>query len=85
MAMGGGWVACLVRYNGAACCSCVCSDDYTTIEYTSHNGCTGACRLWERDTLGMEGGIAVVVGEVEASHLVCERVAYAEQFRRGYL
>lgn len=40
----------------------------TTIKYASHNGRSGTGRLWERHSSGMEGRIAVVVGEVEAWH-----------------
>jgi hypothetical protein len=42
----------------------------TTIEYTSHDSCSGAGGLGERHTSSVESRIAVVVGEVEARHFV---------------
>jgi hypothetical protein len=58
----------LVCYYGSAGGSGVCCDDHTSVEETAHDGRSGAGGLWERDALGVEGGIAVVVAEVEAWH-----------------
>ena len=58
----------LVCYYGPAGCSCVCCNHHAAIEERAHNGCSGACGLGQWHTLGVEGGIAVVVGEVEAGH-----------------
>lgn len=62
--------ACLVCYYRAACCAGVCCNHHAAVEETSHNGRSGARRLGEGYTLGVEGCIAVVVGEVEARHVV---------------
>jgi hypothetical protein len=58
----------LVCYYGAAGGSCVCCNHHAAVEETAHNGRSCAGRLWQRHTLGVEGCIAVVVGEVEAAH-----------------
>lgn len=41
---------------------------HTAIEYASNNGCSSTGGLWQGDSSGVEGRIAVVVGEVEAGH-----------------
>ena len=69
----------LVCYNGTAGSSCVCCDDYAAVEETAHNGRSCAGRLGQRDALGVESRIAVVVGEVEAAHGVGVRC----RWRRG--
>lgn len=58
----------LVCDYGPACGSGVCCNDDAAVEETAHNGGSRACGLWQRDALGVEGRIAVVVGEVEAAH-----------------
>lgn len=49
-------------------CACVCCNDDAAVEQRTHNGRSCAGRLGQRHALGVEGGIAVVVGEVEAGH-----------------
>jgi hypothetical protein len=58
----------LVSYNRPAGGSCVCSNHDAAIEQRAHDCGSCAGRLWQRHTLGVEGSIAVVVGEVEAGH-----------------
>jgi hypothetical protein len=58
----------LVCYYGAAGGARVCCNHDAAVEETAHNSCSRACRLWQRHALGVEGCIAVVVGEVEAGH-----------------
>lgn len=74
----------LVCYYRAAGRTGICRNHDAAIKETADNGCSCAGGLGKRDTLGVEGRIAVVVGEVEAAHggdvvlLVCERVQMAE-------
>lgn len=58
----------LVCYNGPAGGARVCCNDDAAVKEGADNGCAGAGGLWQWHTLGVEGGIAVVVGEVEAAH-----------------
>ena len=58
----------LVCYYGPAGRACVCSNYHAAVEETANNGGSGARGLGQRDALGVEGRIAVVVGEVEAAH-----------------
>jgi hypothetical protein len=58
----------LVCHYRSAGGSCICRNHHTAVKQAAHNGRSGARRLWEWDTLGVEGRIAVVVGEVEAAH-----------------
>jgi hypothetical protein len=58
----------LVCYYGTAGGTCVCRNDDAAVEETSDNGGSCAGSFWQRHTLGVEGCIAVVVGEVEAAH-----------------
>jgi hypothetical protein len=61
-------VAYLVCYYGATGGSGVCCNHHAAVEETADNGRSRACRLGQRHALGVEGCIAVVVGEVEAAH-----------------
>jgi len=58
----------LVCHYGTACGSCVCCNHHAAVKETAHNRRAGARGLWQRDTLGVERGIAIVVAEVEAAH-----------------
>lgn len=58
----------LVCDYGTARSTRICGNDYAAVEETAYNRCSCAGRLWQRHTLGVEGRIAVVVGEVEAAH-----------------
>jgi hypothetical protein len=48
--------------------SCVCCNHHAAVKQGAHNGGSCAGCLGQRDALCVEGGIAVVVGEVEAGH-----------------
>lgn len=61
-------VAYLVCYYGATGGSGVCCNHHAAVEETADNGRSRARRLGQRHALGVEGCIAVVVGEVEAAH-----------------
>lgn len=65
---GGGRWGHLVCHDGPAGCASVCGNDDAAVEEGADNGGAGACGFGEGHTLGVEGGIAVVVGEVEAGH-----------------
>lgn len=67
-AAGAAAAAYLVSDYGPAGCSGICCNDNAAVEETADNGGSGAGGLGEGHTLGVEGGIAVVVGEVEAGH-----------------
>ena len=51
----------LVSDYWSAGCSCVCCYDDAAVVYASHNGSSGAYGFGERDTLGVESEVAVVV------------------------
>lgn len=59
----------LVCDYGTAGSTGVGSNDNTSIVESADDGGTGGCGLRERDASGVEGEVAVVVGEVEARHL----------------
>jgi hypothetical protein len=59
----------LVCHYGTTGCSCVCCNHHTAIKETAYDRRSGARGFWQRDTLGVERGIAVVVAEVEAAHV----------------
>lgn len=58
----------LVCYYGPGRRSCVGRYDDAAIEYAAHDRRAGAGGFWKRNALGVEGGVAVVVCEVEAAH-----------------
>jgi hypothetical protein len=85
-----GGATCLVCYYRTARGSGICCNDHAAVEQAADNGGSCACRLGQWHTLGVEGRIAVVVGEVEAAHLVRLYVAVisrasktAESLREG--
>ena len=59
---------CLVCDNGTGGRSGVSSDNDATVKDTADDGGSGAGGFGQRDAFGMEGSVAVVVGEVEARH-----------------
>jgi hypothetical protein len=61
-------VAHLVCYYGTGSGSGICGNDDTAIVEAADDGGTGGCGLGERDALGVEGEVPVVVAEVEAGH-----------------
>lgn len=69
--MGGGGLQAgthLVCHDGAAGCTCVGRNHDAAVEKAADDGGSGAGRLRQRHALSVQGGIAVVVGEVEAGH-----------------
>ena len=62
------WESCLVCYYGTAGCSRVGGDNDSAIEDTADDCGARAGGFGEGNTFGVEGGVAVVVGEVEAGH-----------------
>ena len=54
-------LAYLVCYYGPGSRASVGGDDDTAVEYAADDGGAGAGCFGERDALGMEGGVAVVV------------------------
>jgi hypothetical protein len=75
----------LVCYYRTAGGPCICCNHHAAVEQAAHDGGSCACRLGQRDTLGMEGRIAVVVREVEAAHDVagCREYVCVSWFRGG--
>lgn len=69
----------LVGDYGAAGRASVGRDDNTAIIQSTNDGCTCGCGLWERDAFGVEGEVAVVVGEVEARHVAGVRVTRGDR------
>ena len=59
---------CLVSYYRSAGGSCVGGDDHAAVVETSDDGGSRRGGFGERDTLGVQRKIAVVVAEVEAGH-----------------
>jgi hypothetical protein len=59
----------LVCYYGTAGGTCVCRNDDAAVEETSDNGGSCAGGVWQRHALGVQGGVAVVVREIEARHV----------------
>ena len=53
---------------GAGGCARVGGDDDAAVEDAADDGGAGAGGFGEGDAAGVEGGIAIVVGEVEARH-----------------
>lgn len=58
----------LIGYYGTAGCSSVGGDDNAAIEDAADDCSSSAGSFGERDAFGVEGGVPVVVGEVEAGH-----------------
>lgn len=65
--LGGAYLVCYYR---SARCSGICCYYDAAIEEAADDCGSGTCGFGERDALGVEGEVAVVVAEVEARH--CE-------------